>query len=85
MFVACFLGHLSNAPKFSQRVSSSSMALSHSFSQVSEALSMLKKFQAILQRDSLKEGLDSKFMVIFHDYGLDLDSYELHHHTFHLL
>lgn len=30
---------------------------------------MLKKFQAILQRDSLKEDLDSKFMVIFHNYG----------------
>lgn len=34
-----------------------------------QALSMLKKFQAILQRDSLKEDLDSKFMVIFHNYG----------------
>ena len=33
---------------------------------------MLKKFQVILQRDSLKEDLDSKFMVIFHNYGLDL-------------
>ena len=35
---------------------------------------MLKKFQAILQRDSLKEDLDSKFMVIFHNYGLDLET-----------
>ena len=35
---------------------------------------MLKKFQVILQRDSLKEDLDSKFMVIFHNYGLDLET-----------
>ena len=39
-----------------------------------QALTMLKKFQVILQRDSLKEDLDSKFMVIFHNYGLDLET-----------
>jgi len=39
-----------------------------------QALGMLKKFQIILQRDSLKEDLDSKFMVIFHNYGLDLET-----------
>ena len=35
---------------------------------------MLKQFQAILQRESLKDDLDSKFMVIFHNYGLDLET-----------
>ena len=30
--------------------------------------------QAILQRESLKDDLDSKFMVIFHNYGLDLET-----------
>ena len=38
------------------------------------ALGMLKQFQAILQRDSLQADLDSKYMVIFHNYGLDLDT-----------
>ena len=38
------------------------------------ALGMLKQFQAILQRDSLQADLDSKYMVIFHNYGLDLET-----------
>ena len=42
-----------------------------------QALSMLKQFQAILQRESLKEDLDSKLMVIFHNYGLDLETVQL--------
>ena len=47
-----------------------------------QALGMLKQFQAILQRASLKEDLESKLMVIFHNYGLDLETvqrlYEKH-------
>ena len=46
------------------------------------ALSLLKQFQAVLQRDNLKADLDSKYMVIFHNYGLDLETvqklYEKH-------
>ena len=46
------------------------------------ALNMLKQFQAVLQRDNLKADLDSKYMVIFHNYGLDLETvqklYEKH-------
>ena len=46
------------------------------------ALAMLKQFQAVLQRDNLKADLDSKYMVIFHNYGLDLETvqklYEKH-------
>jgi dynein heavy chain len=38
------------------------------------ALGLLKQFQAILQRDSLQADLDSKYMVIFHNYGLDLET-----------
>eukprot|EP00760_Papus_ankaliazontas_P006643 PhM_4_TR1311/c1_g1_i1/m.52782/K10408/DNAH; dynein heavy chain, axonemal len=38
------------------------------------ALAQLKKFQAILQTDSLRSDLDSKYMVIFHNYGLDLEN-----------
>ena len=39
---------------------------------IEQSLSLLKKFQTILQRESLKNDLDSKFTVIFHNYGLDL-------------
>ena len=46
------------------------------------ALNLLKQFQAVLQRDNLKADLDSKYMVIFHNYGLDLETvqkmYEKH-------
>ena len=38
------------------------------------ALSLLTQFQAILQRDSLQADLESKYMVIFHNYGLDLET-----------
>jgi dynein heavy chain len=38
------------------------------------ALSLLKQFQATLQRDSLKDDLESKFMVIFSNYSTDLET-----------
>lgn len=49
------------------------------------ALNLLKKFQSILQRDNLRADLDSKYMVIFHNYGLDLENvqktYERYKHN----
>ncbi len=49
---------------------------------ISSSLNLLKKFQSILQRDSLRNDLESKFTVIFHNYGLELttvqDMYEKH-------
>jgi dynein heavy chain len=46
------------------------------------ALNLLKKFQTILQTETFKSDLDSKYMVIFHNYGLELESdqklYEKH-------
>eukprot|EP01012_Entosiphon_sulcatum_P023115 TRINITY_DN280_c0_g1_i7.p1 TRINITY_DN280_c0_g1~~TRINITY_DN280_c0_g1_i7.p1 ORF type:complete len:2218 (+),score=554.82 TRINITY_DN280_c0_g1_i7:76-6729(+) len=46
------------------------------------ALALLKKFQSILKRENLKNDLESKYMVIFHNYGLDLENvqktYERH-------
>ncbi|KAJ1495027.1 dynein heavy chain, N-terminal region 1-domain-containing protein [Baffinella frigidus] len=39
-----------------------------------QALSLLKQFEDILTRDSLKADLDSKYTVIFHNYGLDLEA-----------
>eukprot|EP00854_Cymbomonas_tetramitiformis_P001067 gene1068-1616_t len=38
------------------------------------ALNLLRQFQAILQRDTLKADLDDKYMVIFQNYGLDLEA-----------
>ena len=38
------------------------------------ALNLLKQFEAILQRETLKSDLDSKYIVIFHNYGLDLET-----------
>jgi dynein heavy chain len=43
-------------------------------SSTEHALSLLKQFQQILQRESLKDDLESKFMVIFHNYGIDLET-----------
>ena len=46
------------------------------------ALRLLKKFQSILKRETLRADLESKYMVIFHNYGLDLENvqkmYERH-------
>ena len=38
------------------------------------ALALLKKFQLILNRKTLRSDLESKYMVIFHNYGLDLEN-----------
>lgn len=38
------------------------------------ALNLLHQFEAILQRETLKADLDSKYTVIFHNYGLDLET-----------
>eukprot|EP00899_Mesostigma_viride_P009796 jgi/Mesvir1/18818/Mv04309-RA.2 len=49
------------------------------------ALHLLRQFQAILSRDSLKADLEDKYMVIFQNYGLDLDAvqriYEKYKHA----
>ena len=50
-----------------------------------QALLLLRQFQSILQRESLKKDLDDKYMVIFQNYALDLDAvqkiYEKHKHS----
>lgn len=43
-----------------------------SITSIEQSLLLLKQFQSILQRESLRSDLDSKFTVIFHNYGLDL-------------
>lgn len=47
-----------------------------------QALNLLQQFQTILQRETLKADLQDKYMVIFHNYGFDLEAvqtvYEKH-------
>jgi dynein heavy chain len=57
--------------------------INHSFESISSieaSLKLLHKFQSILQRDNLRDDVNSKFQVIFHNYGLELtqvqDQYE---------
>ncbi|KAJ1446978.1 dynein heavy chain and region D6 of dynein motor-domain-containing protein [Pelagophyceae sp. CCMP2097] len=56
-----------------------------SISSIEQSLALLKKYQAILHRENLRSDLDSKFMVIFHNYGLELaavqEAYEAHKHA----
>jgi dynein heavy chain len=51
-----------------------------SISSIETSLKLLKKFKQILQRESLRADLESKYTVIFHNYGLELtqvqDQYE---------
>eukprot|EP00667_Euglena_gracilis_P001259 EG_transcript_1257 len=57
--------------------SSLQVFINSSFENISStvyALGLLKKFQCILKRDTLRADLESKYMVIFHNYGLDLEN-----------
>ena len=51
-------------------------------SSTEQALNLLQQFQTILQRDTLRADLQDKYMVIFHNYGFDLENvqavYEKH-------
>ena len=40
---------------------------------IEHSLQLLRKFQSILQRESLKSDLDSKLNIIFQNYGMELD------------
>ena len=56
-----------------------------SITDIEQSLTLLKRFQQILQRERLKSDLDSKFNVIFQNYGLELEKiqklYEKHKHA----
>jgi dynein heavy chain len=75
--------------EFNVRISDLESALqqfiNQSFEQISSietSLKLLKKFKSILQRESLRADLESKYVVIFHNYGIELtqvqDQYEKH-------
>jgi dynein heavy chain, axonemal len=44
-----------------------------SITDIEQSLNLLKRFQQILQRERLKSDLDSKFNVIFQNYGTELE------------
>lgn len=45
-----------------------------STSSIEHSLRLLHKYQAILHRENLKADLESKFVIIFHNYGLELSA-----------
>ncbi|OQR97844.1 dynein heavy chain, outer arm [Achlya hypogyna] len=76
---------------FNVRISDLELSFQHfinqsfeSITSIEQSLNLLKQFQTILQRENLRNDLDSKFTVIFHNYGLDLTTvqeiYEKHRH-----
>jgi len=56
-----------------------------SITSIEQSLALLKKYQSILHRESMRQDLDSKFTVIFNNYGLELtsvqDTYEHFKHN----
>ncbi|KAF0689476.1 Aste57867_19083 [Aphanomyces stellatus] len=65
--------------EFNVRISDLELSFQHfinqsfeSITSIEQSLNLLKQFQTILQRENLRNDLDSKFTVIFHNYGLDL-------------
>lgn len=44
-----------------------------SLSSTEQALALLRQFHLVLERERLRDDLDSKLMVVFHNYGLDLE------------
>jgi dynein heavy chain len=56
-----------------------------SITSIEQSLNLLRKFQSILQRENLKSDVDSKFNVIFQNYGFELEQvqklYEAQKHS----
>lgn len=43
---------------------------------IEDSLKLLRKFKAILHRDNLKNGLNSKYTLLFHNYGMEITQIE---------
>jgi len=43
---------------------------------IEDSLKLLRKFKAILHRENLKNGLNSKYTLLFHNYGLEISQIE---------
>lgn len=39
---------------------------------IEDSLKLLRKFKSILHRDNLRNGLNSKYTILFHNYGLEI-------------
>ena len=66
--------------EFNVKISDLESALQHFINQsfenitsIENSLNLLHKFQAILQRETLKSDLDSKLNIIFQNYGVELE------------
>jgi dynein heavy chain len=65
--------------KMQELESSLQMFINRSFENINsieESLTLLKKYQAILHRENLRNDLDSKLTLIFHNYGMELSHIE---------
>lgn len=67
--------------EFNVRISDLETSLQHfinrsfeSITSIEQSLALLKKYQSLLHRENLRSDLDSKFTIIFHNYGLELTS-----------
>lgn len=67
--------------EFNLRISDLETSLQHfinrsfeSITSIEQSLALLKKYQSLLHRENLRSDLDSKFTIIFHNYGLELTS-----------
>lgn len=40
---------------------------------IEDSLKLLRKFKAILHRDNLRNGLNSKYTMLFHSYGMEIN------------
>lgn len=43
---------------------------------IEDSLKLLRKFQAILLRDNLRNRVNSKYTILFHNYGLEIGQIE---------
>jgi dynein heavy chain len=43
---------------------------------IEDSLKLLRKFKSILHRENLKNGLNSKYNILFHNYGLEIHQIE---------
>lgn len=43
---------------------------------IEDSLKLLRKFKAILKRENLKNGLNAKYTILFHNYGGEIQSVE---------
>ena len=63
-----------NVIKLEQKILVYINASFENITSIKSSLMLLKKLQRVLQRETLSRSLDNKFLLIFHNYGLDLNA-----------